>query len=82
MKALFLFVECGLLSLETDPSKASRPFDRTRNGFVGTGGAVILSLGKESEALRRGATPMQNSLAGGKDQMGIMLRSPTRKGED
>ena len=39
---------CGMraLSLEPDPSKASRPFDRKRNGFVGTGGAVILSLGE------------------------------------
>lgn len=50
---------CGMraLSLETNPDLASRPFDRKRNGFVGTGGAVCLVLEKKSEALRRGARP-------------------------
>ena len=35
---------CGMraLSLETDPNIASRPFDKKRNGFVGTGGAVSI----------------------------------------
>jgi len=50
---------CGMraLSLETDPNEASRPFDRKRNGFVGTGGSVCMVLETADEAQRRGATP-------------------------
>ena len=50
---------CGMraLSLETDPNYASRPFDRKRNGFVGTGGSVTMVLEPAEEAQRRGAVP-------------------------
>ena len=50
---------CGMraLSLETDPNYASRPFDRKRNGFVGTGGSVSMVLETAEEAQRRGAVP-------------------------
>ena len=48
---------CGMraLSLDTDPDIASRSFDISRNGFVGTGGSVCLVLETESEAKRRNA---------------------------
>ena len=48
---------CGMraLSLDTNPDNASRSFDVTRNGFVGTGGSVCLVLETESEAQRRNA---------------------------
>ena len=51
---------CGMraLSLETDPTKASRPFDKDRKGFVSTGGAVVLVLENESEVQRRGVEPI------------------------
>jgi 3-oxoacyl-[acyl-carrier-protein] synthase II len=43
------------LSEEADFSRASRPFDRTRNGFViGEGGGVVV-LERESTAVERGA---------------------------
>ncbi len=47
---------CGMraLSLETDPDQASRPFDRKRNGFVGTGGSVCMILESAEEVQRRG----------------------------
>ena len=37
---------CGMraLSLDPDPSTASRPFDKDRQGFVSTGGGVVLVL--------------------------------------
>ncbi len=49
---------CGMraLSLDTDPDTASRSFDISRNGFVGTGGAVCLILESESEAQQRNAS--------------------------
>jgi 3-oxoacyl-[acyl-carrier-protein] synthase-1 len=43
------------LSLQTDPSIASRPFDVARDGFVGTGGATVVVLESEEEVERRKA---------------------------
>jgi len=52
-----------VLSLNTDPDSASRPFDRNRDGFVGTGGSVALVLEAEEVALKRGA-PVYARFAG------------------
>ena len=49
------FAAMRVLSVNPDPDSASRPFDRNRDGFVGTGGAVALVLEEESVALKRGA---------------------------
>lgn len=43
------------LSSETDPHKASRPFDKTRNGFVISEGVGILILEDYEHAKKRGA---------------------------
>jgi 3-oxoacyl-[acyl-carrier-protein] synthase-1 len=51
------FAGMRALSLQTDPAKASRPFDAARDGFVGTGGATVLVLESEDEVARRGVTP-------------------------
>jgi 3-oxoacyl-[acyl-carrier-protein] synthase-1 len=45
------------LSLQTDPDLASRPFDLARDGFVGTGGGVVVVLESEDEVSRRGVAP-------------------------
>jgi 3-oxoacyl-(acyl-carrier-protein) synthase len=50
------FAAMRALSINPDPGSASRPFDRRRDGFVGTGGAAALVVEEESEALARGAT--------------------------
>jgi 3-oxoacyl-[acyl-carrier-protein] synthase-1 len=41
--------------LESDPEKASRPFDKSRDGLVPSGGAATIILEDLDHALRRGA---------------------------
>jgi|MGYP001554806717 3-oxoacyl-[acyl-carrier-protein] synthase-1 len=55
LDAILPFASMRALSLQTDPNLASRPFDTARDGFVGTGGAVVLVLETEEEVKRRGA---------------------------
>lgn len=55
--AILPFAGMRALSLQTDPNLASRPFDVARDGFVGTGGGVVLVLETEDEVSRRGVKP-------------------------
>ena len=49
-ESLLPFHAMNALSLSDDPATASRPFDRARDGFVGTGGAAALVLEDEESA--------------------------------
>ncbi len=55
VESILPFAGMRALSLQTDPSIASRPFDVARDGFVGTGGAAVLVLESEEEVARRRA---------------------------
>ena len=49
------FAGVRALSLQTDPEKAPRAFDKNRDGFVGTGGAAVLVVEELDTARERGA---------------------------
>jgi 3-oxoacyl-[acyl-carrier-protein] synthase I len=55
VESILPFAGMRALSLQTDPSLASRPFDAARDGFVGTGGATVVVLEGEEEVERRRA---------------------------
>jgi 3-oxoacyl-[acyl-carrier-protein] synthase-1 len=55
VESILPFAGMRALSLQNDPSIASRPFDSARDGFVGTGGATVLVMESEDEVARRGA---------------------------
>lgn len=63
LETIVPFAGMRVLSVNPDPNTASRPFDRHRDGFVGTGGAVALILEEESIARDRGA-PILGRFAG------------------
>jgi len=49
------FASQGALATHDDPAKASRPFDRGRNGIVVSEGGCIYTLERYSDATKRGA---------------------------
>lgn len=49
------FAGMRVLSTNSNPDTASRPFDKNRDGFVGTGGSVVMVLEEESIARTRNA---------------------------
>jgi len=49
------FASQGALASHADPTKASRPFDRGRNGIVVSEGGCIYTLERYSDATKRGA---------------------------
>jgi 3-oxoacyl-[acyl-carrier-protein] synthase-1 len=55
-ETIYPFHGMKALSLNANPARASRPFDQQRDGFVGTGGAVVLVLEDAASAQERGAT--------------------------
>ncbi len=54
-ESILPFATLRALSVNPDPDTASRPFDRRRDGFVGTGGAVAMVVEEAGVARRRGA---------------------------
>lgn len=80
--AILPFAGMRTLSLQADPSQASRPFDAARDGFVGTGGSTVLVLETEDEVVRRGVTPYAEVLGWGQasDGYNVAISHPEGSG--
>jgi 3-oxoacyl-[acyl-carrier-protein] synthase-1 len=80
--AILPFAGMRTLSLQTDPGLASRPFDAARDGFVATGGAVVLVLETGDEVIRRGVQPYAEILGWGQasDGYNVAISHPAGSG--
>jgi 3-oxoacyl-(acyl-carrier-protein) synthase len=76
------FAAMRALSTNPDPDTASRPFDRRRDGFVSTGGSVVVVLEDAEAAVGRGAS-IYAELAGwgqGSDGHNVVMSHPEGAG--
>ncbi len=75
---------CAARALSTrndEPQRASRPFDRERDGFVMADGAGIIILEEESRARKRGANIHCEIIGYGINADGYHITSPKEDGE-
>ncbi len=80
-ESLLPFTGMRSLSTNPDPDTASRPFDRRRDGFVGTGGGAALVMESADSAKRRGAVPLADMLAWGQASDGHSVAAPHPEGK-
>ena len=77
------FKSQGALAHHEDPRKASRPFDKKRNGIVISEGGALYTLERLEDALARGAK-IYGEIAGycvNSDASDYVLPNPTRQSE-
>ena len=64
----------------TEPTQASRPFDKTRDGLVPSGGAAALVLEDYDHAIQRGATILAEITGYGFSSNGGGISEPSEEG--
>ncbi len=75
------FVGTRALTTQTDPAISPCAFDRKRDGFVVTGGAVVLVLEEWEHAQRRGAAIQAEVLGWGEASDGFSVMAPEPHGD-
>jgi 3-oxoacyl-[acyl-carrier-protein] synthase-1 len=70
----------ALSSINDAPEKASRPFDKNRNGFVISGGAAVVILEALEDALARGAQIYGEVVGYGATSDGYHMTEPSGEG--
>ncbi len=65
---------------ESDPARASRPFDRDRDGLVPSGGAATIILESYDSAIKRGANILGEVIGYGFSSNGGHISNPTVDG--
>lgn len=79
-RTLLPFFGMRALSPNKDPRTASRPFDKHRDGFVGTGGATVMVLEDEDAAVARGAKIYTRMVGWGQASDGFSVAIPHPEG--
>jgi len=77
------FASQGALASHSDPTKASRPFDKARNGIVVSEGGCLFTLERRDDALARGARIYAELIghAVNSDASDFVLPNPERQAE-
>ena len=71
----------GVFSLNTDdPAKASRPFDKDRDGLVPSGGGATLIVESYESAIKRGAPILGEIIGYGFSSNGEHISTPNSRG--
>ena len=79
--AMAAFDALSTFSVRTDePAKASRPFDKSRDGLVPSGGAAALVLEDYDHAIARGATILAEVVGYGFSSNGGGISEPSEEG--
>lgn len=78
--AMGSFDGLGVFSTETQPHKASRPFDKARDGLVPSGGAATLIIESYESAINRGAPILGEILGYGFSSNGEHISTPNVDG--
>lgn len=79
--AMASFDGLGTFSINEDPTKASRPFDKNRDGLVPSGGAATVIIESLESAQRRGATILGEILGYGFSSNGEHISNPNFEGQ-
>lgn len=78
--AMGSFDGLGVFALNDDPTKASRPFDKNRNGLVPSGGAATLVVESYESAIKRGAPILGEIMGYGFSSNGGHISTPNVDG--
>jgi 3-oxoacyl-[acyl-carrier-protein] synthase-1 len=81
LQSMASFDGLGAFSVrELDPTRASRPFDKNRDGLVPSGGAATVILESYENAVKRGATILAEVIGYGFSSNAAHISQPTVEG--